>query len=68
MREAVPQTASVGAAGAVVGYLFSLVIWPVLLVARATFAEGLAPVIDALRQPEVIFAFQLTLSAAFWAC
>ena len=51
----------------VVGYLFLLVIWPVLLVARATFANGLAPVINALRQPEVIFAFQLTLSAAFWA-
>jgi sulfate/thiosulfate transport system permease protein len=51
----------------VVSYLFLLVIWPVLLVARATFAHGLAPVINALRQPEVIFAFQLTLSAAFWA-
>jgi sulfate/thiosulfate transport system permease protein len=51
----------------VVGYLSFLVIWPVALVARETFAHGLAPVIDALRQPEVIFAFQLTLSAAFWA-
>jgi sulfate transport system permease protein len=51
----------------VVGYLFFLVIWPVLLVARATFAHGLAPVINALRQPEVIFALQLTLSSAFWA-
>jgi sulfate/thiosulfate transport system permease protein len=51
----------------VVGYLFLLVIWPVVLVAQETFAHGLAPVIDALRQAEVIFAFQLTLSAAFWA-
>ena len=51
----------------VVGYLSLLVIWPVVLVAQETFAHGLAPVIDALRQPEVIFAFQLTLSAAFWA-
>ena len=51
----------------VIGYLFLLVIWPVALVAQETFAHGLAPVIDALRQPEVIFAFQLTLSAAFWA-
>jgi sulfate transport system permease protein len=51
----------------VVGYLFLLVIWPVVLVAQETFAHGLAPVIDALRQPEVIFAFQLTLSAVFWA-
>ncbi|HLM20192.1 MAG TPA: sulfate ABC transporter permease subunit [Propionibacteriaceae bacterium] len=51
----------------VIGYLLFLVIWPVALVAAKTFSNGLAPVIDALRQPEVIFAFQLTLSAAFWA-
>jgi sulfate transport system permease protein len=51
----------------VIGYLLFLVIWPVALVAAKTFAGGLAPVIHALRQPEVIFAFQLTLSAAFWA-
>ncbi len=51
----------------VIGYLFFLVIWPVALVAAQTFAHGLAPVIEALRQPEVIFAFALTLSAAFWA-
>jgi sulfate transport system permease protein len=51
----------------VIGYLLFLVIWPVALVAAKTFSKGLAPVIDALRQPEVIFAFQLTLSAAFWA-
>ena len=51
----------------VVAYLFFLVIWPVALVAKATFSHGLAPVIDALRQPDVIFAFQLTLSVAFWA-
>jgi sulfate/thiosulfate transport system permease protein len=69
MREgAVPQTATRWTLRVlVVGYLFLLVIWPVLLVARATFAQGLAPVINAFRQPEVIFAFQLTLSAAFWA-
>jgi sulfate transport system permease protein len=51
----------------VVGYLFFLVIWPVALVAAKTFSNGLAPVINALRQPEVIFAFELTLSAAWWA-
>ena len=51
----------------VVGYLFFLVIWPVALVARATFAEGVGPVVDALRQPDVVFAFQLTLSVAVWA-
>ena len=69
MREtAAPPTATRWALRVlVVGYLFLLVIWPVVLVAQATFAHGLAPVINALRQPEVIFAFQLTLSAAFWA-
>jgi sulfate/thiosulfate transport system permease protein len=51
----------------VIGYLFLLVMWPVALVAAKTFRNGLAPVINALRQPEVIFAFELTLSAAFWA-
>jgi sulfate transport system permease protein len=51
----------------VIGYLFFLVMWPVALVAAKTFRNGLAPVINALRQPEVIFAFELTLSAAFWA-
>jgi sulfate/thiosulfate transport system permease protein len=67
-ERAAPQAATRwGLRVLVVGYLFLLVIWPVLLVARATFANGLAPVINALRQPEVIFAFQLTLSAAFWA-
>jgi sulfate transport system permease protein len=43
------------------------VIWPIALVARATFADGLGPVLEALSQPEVIFSFQLTLAAAFWA-
>lgn len=51
----------------VIGYLFLLIIWPTALVARATFAGGIGPVLDALNQPEVIFAFQLSLSVAFWA-
>ena len=51
----------------VVGYLFLLVIWPIALVAQATFAAGLGPVLNALSQPEVVFSFQLTLVAAFWA-
>ena len=51
----------------VIGYLFFLVIWPVALVAKATFSQGLEPVLNALQQPDVIFAFQLTLSIAFWA-
>lgn len=51
----------------VIGYLFLLVVWPVALVAKATFARGIGPVLAALQQPDVIFAFQLTLSIAFWA-
>jgi sulfate/thiosulfate transport system permease protein len=51
----------------VVGYLFLLVIWPIALVFRATFADGVVPVLNALSQPDVLFAFQLTLVAAFWA-
>jgi sulfate transport system permease protein len=51
----------------VITYLFFLVIWPVARVAAATFSQGLAPVLAALQQPDVIFAFQLTLSVAFWA-
>ena len=51
----------------VVTYLFFLVIWPVALVAQATFARGLGPVLEALSQPDMIFAFQLTLVVAFWA-
>jgi sulfate transport system permease protein len=43
------------------------VIWPVALVAQATFADGVGPVLDALSQPDVVFAFQLTLVVAFWA-
>ena len=50
-----------------VAYLFLLVIWPVALVAKATFAHGLGPVITALTEPEVVFAFELTISVAFWA-
>jgi sulfate transport system permease protein len=51
----------------VVGYLFLLVIWPVTLVAKQTFSAGLRPVLTALQDPEVVFAFELTLVVAFWA-
>ena len=51
----------------VIGYLFMLVIWPVALVAQATFSRGVAPVLESLTQPDVVFAFQLTLVVAFWA-
>ena len=39
----------------VIAYLFLLVIWPVALVAKATFSRGLAPVLDALRQPGAVY-------------
>ena len=51
----------------VIVYLFFLVVWPVALVAKETFSRGLQPVLEALQQPDVIFAFQLTLSIAFWS-
>ena len=51
----------------VIGYLFFLVVWPVALVAKQTFSRGIEPVLAALRQPHVVFAFQLTLSIAFWS-
>ena len=40
-----------------IGYLFFLVVWPVALVAKQTFSRGLEPVLTALRQPDVVFAF-----------
>ena len=52
---------------AVVVYLALLVIWPVAIVAVKTFERGLGPVLDALGQPEVLFAFELTVANAFWA-
>jgi sulfate/thiosulfate transport system permease protein len=52
---------------AVVVYLVLLVVWPVGLVAVKTFERGIGPVIEALGQPDVVFAFELTLANAFWA-
>jgi len=52
---------------AVVVYLALLVVWPVGIVASKTFERGLSPVLEALGQPEVIFAFELTLANAVWA-
>ena len=51
----------------VVGYLVLLVIWPVALVGRQTFAEGVGAVLEALRDPALVFAFQLTLVVAVWS-
>lgn len=51
----------------VILYLAFLVIWPVSLVAKETFANGVGPVLEALRDPALVFAFQLTLATAVWA-
>ena len=52
---------------AVIVYLALLVIWPVVIVGVKTFERGLSPVLGALGQPEVLFAFELTVANAFWA-
>src|SRR3954454_18409447 len=52
---------------AVIVYLVLLVIWPVAIVAVKTFERGLAPVLEVLSQPEVVFAFTLSAANAFWA-
>lgn len=57
----------------VVAYLFVLVIWPVSVVVDRTFrptdgAEGgFTAFVERLQDPSVVYAFQLTLTAAFWA-
>jgi sulfate/thiosulfate transport system permease protein len=51
----------------VVGYLGILVVWPLVLVARTTFADGLTSVREALSDPQVTFALWLTVQATFWS-
>ncbi len=48
----------------VVLYVGGLVLVPVVLVGWRTFEDGIAPVWDALRQPEVLHAFKVTGIAA----
>lgn len=48
-------------------YVFLLVAWPVAMVVRETFANGLTNLVDALQDPLVVNALQLTLMVAFWA-
>ena len=54
-------------------YLGLLVVWPLWIVAERTFAPvdggagGLAAFLDRLQDPTVTYAFQLTITAAFWA-
>jgi sulfate/thiosulfate transport system permease protein len=50
-----------------VGYVFFLVAWPVALVIKQTFANGLDNLLDALSDEQVTGALQLTLMVAGWA-
>ncbi len=50
-----------------IGYVFLLVAWPVGLVVQHTFADGLATLQAALRDPDVLNALRLTVVVAFWA-
>ncbi|CUR54534.1 putative sulfate ABC transporter, permease protein [metagenome] len=49
------------------GYVFFLVAWPVSLIVKETFSDGLTTLIDALKDPYVQNALQLTAEVAFWA-
>ncbi|MGZ4446161.1 MAG: sulfate ABC transporter permease subunit [Nocardioides sp.] len=51
----------------VVGYLFFLVAWPTSLVVKHTFAHGLVGIQDALADPDVVHALQLTGQVAIVA-
>lgn len=50
-----------------VGYVFFLVAWPVALIGKQTFANGLTNLIDALTDERIVQSLQLTLMIAFWA-
>ncbi len=49
------------------GYLLFLLVIPVGLIGWRTFADGLAPVVDALTSDDAVHAFQVTLTVAVWA-
>lgn len=51
----------------VAGYLFLLVAWPVSLVAKFTFEDGLASLRDILSDPDVLHAFRMTAIVAVTA-
>ncbi|MGP7960023.1 sulfate ABC transporter permease [Sanguibacter sp. A247] len=51
----------------VIVYLVALVGWPVSLVVRATFADGLTTLRDALSDPTVVFSLKLTVAVAVQA-
>src|SRR6478672_11367895 len=48
-------------------YVFFLVLWPVSLVVKYTFADGLTALTTALNDPDVLHALQLTAVVALSA-
>lgn len=50
-----------------IGYVFFLVAWPVSLLVRRTFEGGLGNLSEALSDPQVTNALNLTLAVAFYA-
>jgi len=52
---------------AAVGYVFFLVAWPLALIVRQTFSNGLGNLLDTFQDPHVVNALQLTVMVAFWA-
>lgn len=50
-----------------VGYVFFLVAWPVALVVKETFSDGLTNLTGALSDPEIQHALQVTVIVALWA-
>ena len=67
-RTRAPRTAGTYVRRTVVAvYLFMLVVWPVALVVRHTFADGPSTLLDALADPVVTSALRLTVVVAVWA-
>jgi len=48
----------------VIAYLFFLVAWPTSLIVRETFRNGMQGISEALNDPDVVHALQLTLKVA----
>jgi len=73
IRRAGSRPTRYGFRAIVLVYLALLVVWPVWIVVERTFAPidgqpgGLMPFLERLQDPTVVYAFQLTLTAAFWA-
>jgi sulfate transport system permease protein len=53
--------------GLAIGYVFLLVAWPVSMVVKETFGNGLSTLTDAFADSQVSGALQLTLMVAGWA-